>query len=85
MGKGRDKRKRRAKKDQQTPVVIRARSKPSINPPNPGEPISGEPDTPVPSPLKPRPHLRSGAIAIPEPEQEGELVVAATESRESRK
>ena len=28
---------------------------------------SDDPDAPVYSPLKPRPHLRSGAIALPEP------------------
>jgi hypothetical protein len=33
-------------------------------------PILGEPDVPVYSPLKPRPNLRSGAIALPEPEPE---------------
>ena len=31
---------------------------------------SGEPDAPVRAPLKPKPHLRSGAIALPEPEPE---------------
>jgi hypothetical protein len=36
------------------------------NPP----PSLGEPDTAVRAPLKPRPHLRSGAIALPEPEPE---------------
>ena len=33
-------------------------------------PILGEPDTPVRAPLKPKPHLRSGAIALLEPEPE---------------
>ena len=33
-------------------------------------PILDEPDTPVRAPLKPKPHLRSGAIALLEPEQE---------------
>jgi hypothetical protein len=36
------------------------------NPP----PSLGEPDTLVGAPLKPKPHLRSGAIALPEPEPE---------------
>lgn len=31
-------------------------------------PILGEPDAPVRSPLKPKPDVRSGAIALPEPE-----------------
>ena|SRR5271165_1358567 len=35
-------------------------------------PILGEPDTPVRAPLKPKPHLRSGAIALLEPEPEPE-------------
>jgi hypothetical protein len=33
-------------------------------------PILGETDPIVRSPLKPKPHLRSGAIALPEPEPE---------------
>ena len=33
-------------------------------------PILGEPDAPVRAPLKPKPHLRSGAIALLEPEPE---------------
>jgi hypothetical protein len=33
-------------------------------------PILGEPDTPVRAPLKPKPHLRSGAIALLEPPPE---------------
>lgn len=34
-------------------------------------PTLGEPDTPVRAPLRPKPHLRSGAIALREPEPEG--------------
>jgi hypothetical protein len=37
---------------------------------NPPPPHLGEPDTLVRAPLKPKPHLRSGAIALPEPEPE---------------
>jgi hypothetical protein len=33
-------------------------------------PTFGEPDTPVRAPLRPKPHLRSGAIALREPEPE---------------
>lgn len=33
-------------------------------------PTLGEPDTRVRSPLRPKPHLRSGAIALREPEPE---------------
>ena len=31
-------------------------------------PVLGEPGAPVHSPLKPRPYLRSGAVALPEPD-----------------
>ena len=34
-------------------------------------PTPGEPDVPVPAPLKPQPNIRSGAIALPEPEPDG--------------
>lgn len=44
------------------PLAARAGSDPP--------PILGEPDTLVRAPLKPKPHLRSGAIALPEPEPE---------------
>ena len=33
-------------------------------------PILGEPDAPVRAPLRPKPHLRSGAIALREPDIE---------------
>jgi hypothetical protein len=42
----------------------RLAARPSSDPP----PILGEPDTLVRAPLKPKPHLRSGAIALREPE-----------------
>ena len=75
MGKGRDKRRRKAKnKNLETKgAAIRSIAEPSSDPP-----VLGEPDAPVPSPLRPKPHLRSGAIAIPEPEPEDELVVVST-------
>jgi hypothetical protein len=73
MGKGRDKRRRKAKNQQTRDVATRSIAEPSSDPP-----VLGEPDAPVPSPLKPKPHLRSGAIAIPEPEPEDELVIAGT-------
>jgi len=41
-------------------------------------PILGEPDSLVPAPLKPKPHLRSGAVALREPEPEdASLIVSA--------
>ena len=71
MGRGRDKRRRKANKNnQQTSAPARAIGKPSSDPP-----VLGEPDTPVPATLRRKPHLRSGAIAIPEPEPEDEFVV----------
>jgi hypothetical protein len=75
MGKGRDKRRRKARnKDQQVKgAAIRPIAEPSSDPP-----VLGDPDAPVPVPLKPKPHLRSGAVAIPEPEAEDELVVVST-------
>jgi hypothetical protein len=70
MGKGRDKRRRSAKKNnQQTRDATREIAKPSSDPS-----VLGESDAPVPAPLKPKPHLRSGAIAIPEPEPEDDFV-----------
>ena len=81
MGKGRDKRKRKdKKKDNQTRSVAFAIPKPSGDPP-----IFGEPDAPVLTPLKPKPHLRSGAVAIPEPEPQSELAAIAPGSVANRK
>ncbi len=37
-------------------------------------PLLGDPDAPVRVPRKPKPHLRSGAMAIPPPEPEDEFV-----------
>ncbi len=78
MGKGRDKRRRKARqseaaKNQAAAKVLeevsaayddaeRALKMKRHDPPNP--PV---PEAPVPVPLKPKPHLRSGAIALPEP------------------
>jgi hypothetical protein len=62
MGKGRDKRRRKT------------RGKEEVRAPK-GEPLSGEPFGPfdpyaaVFAPLKPKPTLRSGAIALPDPEE----------------
>jgi hypothetical protein len=61
---GRDKQKRKAKKqNQRTREVFTTVS-------GGDPPILGEPDIPVRAPLKPEPHIRSGAIAVPEPEPE---------------
>jgi hypothetical protein len=43
-------------------------------------PILGETDSPVPSQLKPKPHLSSGAVALPEPEPEHTLLTVHPKS-----
>ena len=61
MGKGRDKRRRKSKGKEEVRIAK-------------GEPLSGEPFgpfdpyAPVFALLKPKPSLRSGGIALPEPE-----------------
>ncbi len=66
MGKGRDKRKRKAKgrkakKRVESPARL-------AEPPRDDSSTSTDPDALVYSPLKPKPHLDSGAIALPEPD-----------------
>lgn len=84
MGKGGDKRRRNAKnlgqRTKEEERIVRAleaedariRSKYArkhIGTRPPSEPpVIGESDAPVRAPLKPKPYLRSGAIALPEPE-----------------
>ena len=51
---------------------------PSVRPQPPGEsagPI--DPYAPVPVPNKPNPHARSGAVAVPEPDEADDAIVAA--------
>ncbi|MGA3105764.1 MAG: hypothetical protein ABSD53_14885 [Terriglobales bacterium] len=43
-------------------------------------PILGEPDAPVRAPLRPKPHPRSGAIALGEPEPEDAIVTVNQKS-----
>jgi hypothetical protein len=62
MGKGRDKRKRIEKRKQGAP---RAQAQP-------GESLGGDPEAHVRSPLKPKPGLLSGAMALPEPEEQAQ-------------
>jgi len=75
MAKGRDKRRRIAKRKEQQhlrAIDRRATETMSDEPPN----SLGDFDSLVPVPLKPRPHSRSGAIALPEPpelEEDGAL------------
>jgi hypothetical protein len=44
-------------------------------------PILGEPDSLVPAPLRPKPHLRSGAIALREPEPEDAFLIVSPRPR----
>ena len=68
MSRGRDKRKR-VKKRRRAATVQGAGAPP-------GDLPTSDPEAFVPAPLKPRPGLRSGAIAIPEPEgSENEITV----------
>jgi hypothetical protein len=66
MGKGRDKRRRTTKrKDESHPAKTAIRTYKA-------EPLGGGPIDPyalVLAPLRPRPPVRSGAIALPEPEE----------------
>jgi hypothetical protein len=73
MAKGRDKRKRVAKRRQAANV-------PRAEVP-PGDLLSGDPDAFVRVPLKPKPHLSSGAIEIPEPEEVQEEIAIRSASR----
>ena len=66
MGRGRDKRKRVGKR-RRAAIVLRAEVPP-------GDLPTSEPEAFVLAPLKPRPGLRSGAIAIPEPEDNEEEI-----------
>ncbi len=72
MGKGRDKRRRKTKKQNQRTrdEVARAYAEALATLSGSDPPILGEPDIPIRAPLKPKPHIRSGAIALPEPEPE---------------
>lgn len=64
MGKGRDKRRRKHKEPGRPAYTAPARG-PSLAPPEvPPAPLAS-----VLAPLKPKPSLRSGAIALPEPDE----------------
>lgn len=77
MGKRRDKRKHEAEELNQLTMdeVARADAEAEATLPRRDRPALGEPDAPVNAPLKPKPNLRSGAIALPEPEPEDALLV----------
>jgi hypothetical protein len=65
MGKGRDKRKRKAK-GRKTEKRVENLTR-VAEPPRDDSSSSSDPDAPVYAPLKPQPRPRSGAIALPEP------------------
>ena len=76
MGKGRDKRKRKARREESKGTV------PSVRPQPPGDsagPI--DPYAPVPAPNKPRPHTRFGAAAVPELDEPDDAIVVALGAR----
>jgi len=77
MGKGRDKRRREAKELNQLTIDVGtyAHAAAGSDPPT----LSG-PDVPVNAPLRPKPHIRSGAIAVPEPEPENAFLTADPKS-----
>jgi hypothetical protein len=67
MGKGRDKRRRNIKRKPEVPTAKTEPLGESFGPLDPYAPIF--------APLKPKPSLRSGAIALPQPD-EPELVLS---------
>lgn len=80
MGKGRDRRRRKAKKQNHAirAEIVRAYAEAEAtlrrgNPPALGEPDT--PDAPILAPLKPKPNRWSGAVALPEPEPEDAFLV----------
>jgi len=83
MGSGRDKRRRLAKKDAARVLEAAKRDaaramKVVSRPPDQSE--AGDHDAMVGAPLKPRPYLRSGAAAVPEPAEFDEGIRMETPS-----
>lgn len=64
MGKRRNKRQHQAKELNQLTIDVGTHAHVEGSDP----PILGEQEVPVPTQLKPKPHIRSGTIALPEPE-----------------
>ena len=73
MGKGRDKRRRKEKKQNLATraEIARAYAEAEATLGRRNPPALEEPNAPVLAPLKPKPNLRSGAVALPEPESDG--------------
>jgi hypothetical protein len=64
MGKGRDKRRRKHKEPGRPSNIAPARGQALAPPEAPPSPFAS-----VRAPLKPKPSLRSGAVALPEPDE----------------
>jgi len=67
MGKGRDKRRREAKELNELTIDVGTHASAEASAGS-DPPTLGDPDVPARAPLKPKPHIRSGAIAVPEPQ-----------------
>ncbi len=78
MGKGRDKRRRKAKKHNLATraEIARAYAEAEATLGRRNPPALEEPDAPVLVPLKPKPNLRSGAVALPQPESDDAFSIA---------
>ena len=76
MGKGRDKQRRNKRKDE----VRIYKSEPSGS----GFLDPFDPYAPVRAPLKPKPSLRSGAIALPEPDEPEPFITESIDVRFSK-
>jgi hypothetical protein len=83
MGKGRDRRKRIEKRKLAAKAPIPLPSTGDQPPPN--DPSARDPEARVRSPLRPKPGLLSGAIALPEPDEEERSVSAAPPRSSGRK
>ena len=82
MGKGRDKRRRKTKHAESRGIVQGPVRSPGDLPPPADSASTMDPDAPVPAPIKPRPDFRSGAVAIPEPDEPDiTLVIAGSKKK----
>jgi hypothetical protein len=79
MGKGRDKRRREAKELNQLTIDVGTHAYAEASTGS-DPPTLGGPDVPVRGPLKPKPHIRSGAIAVPQPEPENAFLTVDPKS-----
>jgi hypothetical protein len=77
MGNGRDKRRRKAKKQNVATraEIARAYAEAEAKLGRRNPPALEEPDAPVLAPLKPKPNIRSGAVALPQPESDDAFLI----------